>query len=150
MAVLAVATVGFNAVADGGTGQQQLGAGRPAVAAAVHPGPSASVLAFSKARSHRDAHHRAAHAQRHRTARQHAAAPALRIVDTGAPCYLRVATGHGHVLTQRIVHGHQHLTFRHHGLDIVLGNAGAVRIAVEGHRFHRAGRSGQVRRFRVS
>jgi hypothetical protein len=60
-----------------------------------------------------------------------------------------VATTNGQVLTERIVRSNQHLTFRRHGLDVVIGNAGALRIAVDGHRFHRAGRSGQVRRFRV-
>jgi hypothetical protein len=150
VAVLAVVTVGFNAVADGGTAGVQLGTGRPAAVASAPPEPTASVLAFSTARAHRDAQHRAStHRQRHPRAPHRAAAPALRIMDTGQPCYLRVSTVHGHLLTERIVHGHQHVTFRRHGLDVVLGNAGAVRIAVAGHRFHRAGRSGQVLRFRV-
>lgn len=84
------------------------------------------------------------HGQRHRTA-----PAALTLTDTGAACYVQVRTKHGKLLVRRILHGHQHLAFRQHGLRVVLGNAGGVRIAINGHHAHRAGRSGQVLRFRV-
>jgi cytoskeleton protein RodZ len=74
--------------------------------------------------------------------------PALRIVDTGPACYVEVGR-HGHVVVQRILHGKEHLTFRRPGLTVVLGNAGAVQVSIDGHRFHRGGRDGQVRQFRV-
>jgi hypothetical protein len=45
--------------------------------------------------------------------------------------------------------GHQRLSIRQHGLEVVLGNAGAVRIAVNGHHFRRAGAAGRVRHIRV-
>lgn len=72
----------------------------------------------------------------------------LVVTDTGPACYLRVERA-GHLLVRTILHGHQHRTFRRHGLDVVLGNAGAVRIAREGHRAVRAGRPGQVLQFHV-
>lgn len=77
-------------------------------------------------------------------------APAgLTVTDLGPACYLEVKTATGHLLIRRILRGHQHVTFSQHGLHVVLGNAGAVRIAVDGHPAHRAGRVGQVRRFKV-
>jgi cytoskeleton protein RodZ len=84
-----------------------------------------------------------------RRAAHHRTAPALVISDTGSPCYIQVTTSHGQLLTRRILHHGDHVAFRRHGLDVVLGNAGGVKIAVNGHRAHRAGRSGQVRVFRV-
>jgi hypothetical protein len=73
----------------------------------------------------------------------------LKIADTGPDCYVQVTNRHGKLLVRRILTGTQQLTFRHHGLDVVLGNAGAVRIAVNDAGLHRAGQSGQVRRLRV-
>jgi Domain of unknown function (DUF4115) len=82
---------------------------------------------------------------------QHRSAPAtLTVSDTGPACYVQVTTKDGHLLVRRILHGHQHLAFRQHGLDVVLGNAGGVRIAVDGHHAHRAGESGQVLHFAVN
>jgi Domain of unknown function (DUF4115) len=50
------------------------------------------------------------------------------------------------VLKQTILHGHQTLTFRHHGqLRVVVGNAGGVRVSVKGRHSFRPGPSGQVR-----
>jgi hypothetical protein len=79
---------------------------------------------------------------------RHPRHPPLVVTDTGPPCYLQVERD-GALLVRTILHGHQRMTFRHHGLDVVLGNAGAVRIARDGHPAVRAGRSGQVLRFRV-
>jgi hypothetical protein len=52
-------------------------------------------------------------------------------------------------MMRRILDGHQHVSFRHHGLDVVLGNAGAVRVSVNGAHARRVGSEGQVRRFHV-
>lgn len=117
--------------------------------AAAHPSPS--VLAFhttkpsirhSPARPVRD--HQP---HRHATA-PHRAVPAFRIRTT-APCYVQVTNRDGKLLVRRILHRGDHLSFRQHGLHVVLGNAGGARISVDGHRPHAAGASGQVRRFRV-
>jgi cytoskeleton protein RodZ len=87
---------------------------------------------------------------RERPVRHHRVAPAaLTVIDVGPSCYIQVTTMQGHLIVRTIMHHGQHLTFRHHGLDVVLGNAGGVKISVNGHRAHRAGRSGQVRTFRV-
>ena len=83
----------------------------------------------------RPVHHRA----------QHRVTPAAFVVtDTGAACYVQVTSRHGRLIERTILHGHQHLTYRRHGLGVVLGNAGGVRIAIDGHHAHRAGHSGQV------
>jgi hypothetical protein len=66
----------------------------------------------------------------------------------GAPSYIEVVRGN-RVLERRILRAGQRQVFRKHGLDVVLGNAGAVRIKLNGHRGHRAGSSGEVRRFIV-
>jgi hypothetical protein len=80
---------------------------------------------------------------------QHRANPAvLAVTDVGGPCYLQV-TRHGHLLVRRILQHGEHVAFRRHGLDVVLGNAGGVRLSINGHHPHRAGRAGQVRTFRV-
>jgi len=82
-------------------------------------------------------------------AKAHHLPPALRIVDTHGPCYVEV-TRNGKLVTRTILRqGHQ-LAFRQHGLHVVLGNAGAVRLRINGHRAVRAGHSGQVRIFRVN
>jgi hypothetical protein len=82
--------------------------------------------------------------------RHHRIAPAaLTVTDLGPACYLEVKTASGHLLTRRILHGHERVTFRQHRLHVVLGNAGAVRIAIDGHPGHRAGQVGQVRVFKI-
>jgi hypothetical protein len=154
LAAIGIAAIVVNVATNSGSSTRRH---TPEVATFVavgspRPGPTTSVLAIHHTRSpsvalHRTRHH-AGHHQGHRAHGHGVAAPALRIVDTGSACYVQV-TADGHVLKQRILHGHQHLTFRRHGLDVVLGNAGGVRIAFGGHRLHRAGRSGQVRRFRI-
>jgi hypothetical protein len=73
----------------------------------------------------------------------------LRIADTGPACYVQVTNRHGRLLVRRILQGHQHLAFRHHGLRVVLGNAGGVKVAINGRHLRRAGDAGQVRTFRV-
>jgi cytoskeleton protein RodZ len=80
----------------------------------------------------------------------HRASPAaLSVTDLGPACYIQVTNSRGHLIVRTIMHGGQHLAFRHHGLEVVLGNAGGVKISINGHRPQRAGRSGQVRIFRV-
>jgi hypothetical protein len=79
----------------------------------------------------------------------HRAAPVLVVTDIGPACYLQVTAPGGQLLTRQILHGGQRVVFRRHGLDVVLGNAGGVRISVDGRRAHLAGRSGQVRTFHV-
>jgi Domain of unknown function (DUF4115) len=80
----------------------------------------------------------------------HRVAPdALTVTDLGPACYIQVTTMQGHLVVRRILHDGQHLAFRHHGLEVVLGNAGGVRVSIDGHHAHRAGRSGQVRTFTV-
>jgi hypothetical protein len=63
--------------------------------------------------------------------------------------YIQITSRSGHLLIRRILHHGQHLAYRRHGLDVVIGNAGAVRLSVGGHRAHLAGRPGQVRRLHV-
>src|ERR1700689_1730913 len=84
-----------------------------------------------------------------RRAAHHRAAPALVVTDVGSPCYIQVTTAHGRLLVRRILHHGDHVAFRRHGLDVVLGNAGGVKIAINGHPPHRAGRSGQVQVLRI-
>jgi cytoskeleton protein RodZ len=72
---------------------------------------------------------------------------ALRV--TGSQSYIQITSRSGHLLIRRILHHGQHLAYRRHGLDVVIGNAGAVRLSVGGHRAHLAGRPGQVRRLHV-
>jgi hypothetical protein len=85
----------------------------------------------------------------HHPPKRPAGPAALTVTDLGPACYLEVKTANGHLLIRRILHGHQRFTFRPHGLHVVLGNAGAVKIAIDGHPAHRAGRVGQVRVFKV-
>jgi hypothetical protein len=95
----------------------------------------------------RPAHHR------HRARSHHQASTtvptSLRIRDVNGPCYVQVTDRSGRLLTRRILTTGQSLTYRRHGLDVVLGNAGAVRLSIDGHRTRRGGGSGEVRRFRV-
>jgi hypothetical protein len=82
------------------------------------------------------------------TTQAHHVPAALRIVDVHGPCYVQV-TRHGKLLTRQILRqGHQ-LTFKQHGLNVVLGNAGAVRLRINGHHAVRGGHTGQVRLLRV-
>jgi hypothetical protein len=69
---------------------------------------------------------------------------------TGSESYVQVMTWNNHLLLRRILHHGQRLSYRQHGLQVVLGNAGAVRMSVDGHAARSAGHSGQVRRFRVN
>ena len=73
----------------------------------------------------------------------------LAIRITGFDSYVQVTTWNNHLLVSRILHHGQRLAYRQHGLRVVLGNAGAVRISLAGHRPRRAGRPGQVRSFRT-
>jgi hypothetical protein len=81
---------------------------------------------------------------------RHARPDSLRIVDVSGPCYVQVSTAHGKVLVRRIMHEGDAVAFRRHGLDVTLGSAGAVRLAVDGHHARRVGRPGQVRIFHVA
>jgi hypothetical protein len=69
---------------------------------------------------------------------------------TGSESWVQVLTWNNHVLLRQIVHHDKRLVYRQHGLQVVLGNAGAVRVSVAGHHPHLAGRPGEVRRFRVN
>jgi hypothetical protein len=83
------------------------------------------------------------------TARRRAHPAALVIADDRGDCYVQVTTARGEVLVRRIIHRGQRVTVHRHGLDVVLGNAGGVRLAIDGHHLHRGGGSGQVRQLRV-
>jgi cytoskeleton protein RodZ len=87
-------------------------------------------------------------AHRARAKAHRPAPPAFVVADVRSSCYVQVSR-HGQLLTRRILRHGQRLTVRRPGLTVVLGNAGAVRISLNGHRSHRAGRLGQVRTFRV-
>jgi hypothetical protein len=89
---------------------------------------------------------RSGHSSAHRAAAAETAT--LIIVGRGSPCYVEVSSG-GHVLTRTILHSTRRLRFDQRSLHVVLGNAGGVTIAIRGHRAHRAGHAGQVRRFSV-
>jgi len=135
VAVLTVGGVVFGqSLANGSSAQGRL-----------TPAPYASVLAFHATRP-----------QRHEAPQHPATQPShhghrhtLRIVDTGSPCYVQVSNRHGRILVRRILHAHERLTFRRHGLDVTLGNAGAVRVAINRAHFRRVGSAGQVRHLRV-
>lgn len=147
VAVVVGGTIAFTH-SSGNIGTSQGGGiGGGLILALPSASPPASVLAFHTSRTHqatgRDHHHHASHP------RPDVAPHSLRIISTGPACYVRVTSRDGHVLVQRIIRGHQQIAFRRHGLAVVLGNAGAVRVAIHGHPGRRAGRSGQVVRFRV-
>jgi hypothetical protein len=76
-------------------------------------------------------------------------APALLITDVHGPCYVEVSH-HGKLLTRTILRQGKQLVYRRHGLDIVLGNAGAVRLRINGDHAVRPGAIGQVRNLRVN
>lgn len=116
-------------------------ASRGSATSTPHPttGPSSS---SSSAARH--------HAARHRPARHQAAPPALSLTITGGASYLEVRHRSGRLVVQSILHHGQHRQFRGHDLQVVLGNAGAVRLAIHGHHGHLAGSSGEVRRFTIS
>jgi hypothetical protein len=143
VAFVAIGGVGLgHAVANGQAPHAAIGAiGAPATVPQVLISPVSSPASTpSVAPSRKSAH---------KTARHPVTPAALVVTDTGSACYLQVTTKHGRLIVRRILHGHQQMVFRKHGLDVVLGNAGAVRIAVNGHHTRRAGGSGQVLRFRV-
>jgi hypothetical protein len=85
----------------------------------------------------------------HRHAYHHTKPDSVRIRDVSGSCYVQVATSSGKILVRRIAHRGDLIAFRRHGLDVTLGNAGAVRLVLDGHQAHRAGALGQVRRFTV-
>jgi hypothetical protein len=89
--------------------------------------------------------HRVAKQRPHRAVRP----DSLRIVDVHGPCYVQVNAADGRLLLQQIMRQGQKVSFRHHGLAVTLGSAGAVRVAIDGHAAKRLGRPGQVRTFRV-
>jgi uncharacterized protein DUF4115 len=119
------------------------------VATAVQP----SVLGFHTTRPQRAPKPRLHGAAKpvvgHHPVRRHQSPAALRLRAI-ADCYVQVTSHRGRLLVRRILHRHDHLSFRHHGLHVVLGNAGGVRISVDGDQASLAGASGQVRRFHIS
>jgi cytoskeleton protein RodZ len=74
----------------------------------------------------------------------------LSINVTGSESWVEVTTWNNHVLIRTILHHGQREVYRQHGLQVVLGNAGAVRLSVAGRPAHLAGRPGEVRRFRIN
>jgi hypothetical protein len=73
---------------------------------------------------------------------------ALRLVVVRGISWVEVRRPGGRVLVSGIVRHGRHLAFAHGPLDVVIGNAGAVRLTRNGHT-HRAGAPGQVLRFTV-
>jgi hypothetical protein len=69
---------------------------------------------------------------------------------TGSASYVQVVTWNDHLLVRRILHHGQHLAYHQHGLRVVLGDAGAVRMSIAGRPAHRAGSPGEVLHFRVN
>jgi Domain of unknown function (DUF4115) len=74
----------------------------------------------------------------------------LALTVTGSASYVEVMTWNNHLLVRRILHHDQRLAYHQHGLQVVLGNAGAVRMSLHGRPAHLAGKPGEVRRFRVN
>jgi hypothetical protein len=74
----------------------------------------------------------------------------LALKVTGSASYVEVMTWNNHLLVRRILHHDQRLAYHQHGLRVVLGNAGAVRMSIHGRPAHRAGKPGEVLRFRVN
>lgn len=71
------------------------------------------------------------------------------MVITGSVSWIEVKRPSGRVLVSGLVrHGH-HLTYRRGPLDVVIGNAGAVRLTRHG-QTSRAGKRGEVVRFSVT
>jgi hypothetical protein len=74
-------------------------------------------------------------------------APALAITVTGRVSWIRVTALHGRLLFSGLLqHGHR-LVYRHGTLEVVIGDAGAVRLDRHGRHADPAGRPGQVLRF---
>jgi len=63
--------------------------------------------------------------------------------------WIEVRRPTGRVLVSGIVRHGRHLTYAHGPLDVVIGNAGAVRLTRNGHT-NPAGKPGEVLRFQVS
>jgi hypothetical protein len=143
VAVIAVGGVVFgHAIAHGQSPHGAVAAPEPpAVQAPVIPPPTPAPSPAVKAAKAS----KASKAARHPRVKP----AALTVTDVGSACYIQVTSTEGHLLVRKILQPGQHLAFRHHGLRVVLGNAGGVRISIDGHRAHSAGRSGQVRSFRV-
>lgn len=74
----------------------------------------------------------------------------LALKVTGSASYVEVMTWNNHLLVRRILHHDQRLAYHQHGLRVVLGNAGAVRMSLHGRPAHLAGKPGEVLRFRVN
>jgi hypothetical protein len=159
VAVLAVGGVAFgHAVADGQASKSAVNlAGAPpaprsiltpaAAATAVAPSPTSPVS--PSARPVPSHPRKPSHPTSHRTTHRRVAVAAFTLTDRGGACYVQVKSSHGRVLVQRIVHNGQHVSVRQHGLRVVLGNAGAAWISIDGHHAHRAGGAGKVRQFRI-
>lgn len=117
--------------------------------------PPPSVLAFHTTKpvvAHQ--HHAVKPAHHHVTPhlswlRRHQSTAALRI-QARSDCYVQVTNRGGKLLVQRILHRGDHVAFKHHGLHVVLGNAGGVRISIDGAKPRVAGTRGSVRRFPVA
>jgi hypothetical protein len=141
-AALGLAVGGTNGT-SGGTATPQITPFAAPIVLSTAPviDPTPSVAAAPTARA---AHSRA-------TAKQHPRpTDTLRLVITGSASYVQVRTWNDHLLIARVLHHDQRLAFRQHGLRVTLGNAGAVRLTVAGHRARVAGRPGEVRHFQVN
>jgi hypothetical protein len=148
LAALSVGGVAVaNAVGSGGQAHHassgNLVASLPKVAAPlVHPSttPVAKPMSIVHKSKPRTQHH----------AKPVARPDSLRIVDVHGPCYVQVTTSGGTLLVRRILKQGDHLSFRHHGLEVTLGSAGAVKVALNGQHAQSGGRTGAVRTFRVA
>jgi Domain of unknown function (DUF4115) len=146
VAVVAGGAIAFTQASGGGTHGPAVGAGVVLTLPSPSSPPPVQAFLTSHSKQKPGSSHR-----RHRAAkpRHHLAPDALLIRDTGPPCYVEVTRRDGRVLVERVIHGHQRLAYRQHQLAVVLGNAGAVRISIDGRHLHRAGRPGQVVHFHV-
>jgi hypothetical protein len=148
---LAVAVVAGGAIAFGvsfGSGDghaPSVGGGIVLTLPSPATPPPVPALLSSHSKQQQSGHHN----QRRADRPHHLTPDTLSIRGTGPACYVEVTRRDGRVLVERVIHGHERLAYRQHNLDVVLGNAGAVRVAINGHRPHRAGRSGQVVRLHV-
>lgn len=135
IAALSVGGVAFaNAVDNGGSGSVRGGEVVPRLPAVAAPALHAPAVPTPVSVVH------ASHVRPH----------SLMVRDMSAPCYVKVvATANGKVLVERIMQPGQLIAFRRHGLEVTLGNAGGVRVALNGHHAHRGGGSGEVRSFHV-
>jgi hypothetical protein len=142
---VAVLVSGSIALAHSGSGDRgsASGIGGGIVLAMPSAAPLPRVQAQLTSRSNHQAGGQSKHHQTAPQSRRHTP-HTLVIHGTGPACYVQVTRRDGRVVLQRVIHGRHRLTYDRHGLSVVLGNAGAVRVAVDGHRAHRAGRSGQV------